>query len=59
LRELGWRRDDGGVPQEWDLYGMPATDLLSNLADRSAVLDPMRRIRVSPLGAALAQAALT
>jgi hypothetical protein len=56
LAHLGWWHGDGRPPGGYELYRLPAFNILINVSDKSAELGGRRRI--SPAAAALARAAL-
>ena len=56
LTELGWRHPDGRTLAGYELYRMPAFDMLINISDQPVPLGHRRRI--TPAAATLARAAL-
>ena len=56
LTELGWRREDGRPLEPYEIYRLPAVDVLRNINDR--MLDHRSRRSISPAAAALARTAL-
>ena len=56
LRELDWHHADGRELQYYELFGLPALDILINVLERSAELSG--RPRISPTAACLARTAL-
>lgn len=57
LGQLGWRHRDGTPLDGYELYRLPAFDVLANVSGRAAPARGERR-QISPCAAALARAAL-